>query len=68
MFSDTIEMQMNARQNVALREEYGEADRPMPSTVIHDMREKFTDWDMFKVKVIKNNIDQKKRMRYMRVQ
>ena len=57
MFSDTIEMQMNARQNVALREEYGEADRPMPSTVIHDMREKFTDWDMFKVKVIKNNID-----------
>ena len=51
-----------------MREEWGEADRPMPSSVIADIHEKFTDWDTYKLTVIKNNIDQKRRQRYMRIQ
>ena len=31
------------------REEYGEIDRPEPAEVIADIKEKFVDWDVYKI-------------------
>jgi len=40
-----------------VHEEYGEADRPLPSSDVQLIKDKFVDWDTYKLTVIKNNID-----------
>ena len=49
------------------REEYGEADRPMPSNLLTEVREKFVEWDAYKQTVIKNTFDQKRKEGYMQI-
>lgn len=43
-----------------LREEYGELDRPEPADVIADIKEKFVDWDVYKMSVMSNLIRSQK--------
>jgi len=42
------------RSHQAQRVEYGELDRPAPEDVIADIKEKFVDWDMYKMSVMLN--------------
>ena len=42
------------------REEYGEIDRPEPAEVIADIKDKFVDWDLFKISVMQNLVGKKK--------
>jgi hypothetical protein len=39
------------------KEEYGEADRLLPKSILNDVKDKFVDWDVYKLSVIKTNID-----------
>ena len=40
--------------NDAVREEYGEPDRPLPSDFIQEIDGKFVEWDTYKMMTIKN--------------
>ena len=35
-----------------MREEYGELDRPEPSDVIAEIKDRFVDWDIYKMSVM----------------
>ena len=65
----TSEPDLTQLPSVIIKEEhYGEADQPYPLSVYTEIKEKFVDWDLYKLTVIKNNIDLKKKQRYMRIQ
>ena len=40
--------------NDAVREEYGEPDRPMPNDQVQEIDGKFVEWEVYKMKNIKN--------------
>ena len=42
-----------------MHEEYGEADRPLPSYLVNQMKDKFVEWDIYKLSYIKNKFEQK---------
>ena len=44
------------REKVRREEQYGELDRPMPCEVITDIKEKFVEWDVYKMSVMSNLI------------
>ena len=52
---------MARRKKRAQREVYGEIDRPEPAEVIADMKDKFVEWDIYKMSVMKNLIDTQKK-------
>ena len=39
-------------ENEAVREEYGEPDKPMPNDKIQDFDGKFMEWDVYKMQRI----------------
>jgi hypothetical protein len=36
------------------REEFGEPDRPAPLQVVHDIKKKFVEWELYKMSVLKD--------------
>jgi hypothetical protein len=36
------------------REQYGEHDRPAPMQVVHDIKKKFVEWELYKMSVLKD--------------
>ena len=45
-----LQLQRNRKQTQ--RVEYGELDRPAPEEVIADIKDKFVDWDCYKMNVM----------------
>ena len=43
------------------KEEYGELDRPEPAHVIEEIKDKFVNWDLYKMTVMANLIKSHKR-------
>ena len=46
------ENQMQKKVKKPYREEYGELDRPDPSDVISEIKDRFVDWDVYKMSVM----------------
>ena len=44
------------------QEEYGEIDRPLPLDDIDEIKDKFVEWDMYKMIVMKNLIQSQKKL------
>ena len=54
---ETLEAEAQVPKKIRpIKEEYGELDRPEPADVIAYIREKFVDWDLYKIGVMQNLI------------
>ena len=52
----------NKAEEAPIHEEYGEIDRPLPLSDINEIKDKFVEWDMYKMIVMKNLISTQKKM------
>lgn len=50
------------------REEYGEPDRPLPRDKVEQIKSKFVDWDLYKLTILKNRLQNSKRIKYLTMQ